>query len=74
VWCVCGVVCAMRGGLVAPGNWLIMGASDPPELTSIYYEVLAMNSELTNLIRRLSKEQSRLNAQLSMFVHKRDAF
>lgn len=54
-----------RAGLLESGIWVMMGACEPPQLTAIYYEVLAMNSELTNLIRRLSKDQARLTNKLN---------
>jgi hypothetical protein len=54
-----------RAGLIQVGVWVMMGACEPPQLTTIYHEVLAMNSELTNLIRRLSKDQARLTSRLN---------
>jgi hypothetical protein len=41
---------------------------EPPQLTAIYHEVLSINSELTNLIRQLNKEQARLAAQIERLL------
>jgi hypothetical protein len=41
-----------------------VASRDSPQLTALYHEVLAMNNELTNLIRQISKEQARLITQL----------
>ncbi len=62
------VMINVRAGLSDNGNWLLVGTCESPQLTALYHEVLAMNSELTNLIRQLSKEQARLNEQLSRLL------
>lgn len=59
----------MRGGAVDRERILLVGACEPPQLTAIYHEVLAINSELTNLIRQLSKEQARLSARLERLLN-----
>lgn len=66
------IACNIRGGKELAGYWIIIGACEPPELTAIYYEVLAMNSELTNLIRQLSKEQARLMTRLNELLQRKD--
>ncbi len=59
---------SMRGGNMSPDAWMLVGACEPPQLTSIYHEVLAINSELTNLIRQLSKEHARLAEQVGRLL------
>jgi hypothetical protein len=59
----------LRAGLCDQGQWLLVGTCESPQLTALYHEVLAMNSELTNLIREMSKEQARLSDQLSHLLH-----
>jgi hypothetical protein len=54
----------MRAGTCDQHTWLFVGTCESPQLTALYHEVLAMNSQLTNLIRQLSKEQARLHGQL----------
>ncbi len=54
----------VRGGATGDGSWLLVGSRESPQLTALYHEVLAMNSELTTLIRQISKEQARLIQQL----------
>lgn len=66
------VLINVRAGILEPGCWMIMGACEPPQLTAIYYEVLAMNSELTNLIRQLSKEQARLTTRLNSVLQQNE--
>lgn len=61
----------VRAGVIAEDQWLIVGACEPPQLTAIYYEVLAMNSELTNLIRQLSKDQARLSTHLNRLLQEK---
>lgn len=56
------LLAGMRGGRLPEGGWMIMGASEAPRLTALYYEVLAINTELTNMIRELIREQSNLSA------------
>jgi hypothetical protein len=56
---------SLRGGKLAGGWWLFVGACEPVQLTMIYHEVLAINSELTNLVRQMTKDRSRLANQLS---------
>jgi len=55
----------MRGGLTEQGEWLLVGTYESPQAQALYHEALAMNSELTNLIRQLNKEHARLSSQLS---------
>lgn len=59
------VLLHMRGGLTEQGEWLLVGTYESPQAQALYHEVLAMNSELTNLIRQLNKEHARLSNQLS---------
>jgi hypothetical protein len=59
------VLLHVRGGLTEQGEWLIVGTYESPQAQALYHEVLAMNSELTNLIRQLNKEHARLSNQLS---------
>jgi hypothetical protein len=59
----------LRGGALDQTLHMIVGAFESPQLTAIYHEVLAINSELTNLIRQLSKEQAHLSAQLDRLLH-----
>jgi hypothetical protein len=54
----------LRAGRLEHGGWLFVASRDSPQLTALYHEVLAMNNELTNLIRQISKEQARLITQL----------
>jgi hypothetical protein len=58
------VLLQVRGGWLASGQWLFVGSNDLLNFSDVYYEVLAINSEMTNLIRQLSKDQARLNSQL----------
>jgi hypothetical protein len=58
----------MRAGRWQPQSWLLVGMCDSPQLTALYHEVLEMNSELTNLIRQLSQEQSRLSGEVSRLL------
>lgn len=62
----------MRAGALSPDYCVLIGGYEPPQLTTLYHEVLAINSELTNLIRQLSKEQARLGSQIErlMSIHK----
>ncbi len=59
----------LRGGVLDQKLWMLVGAFESPQLVAIYHEVLAINSELTNLIRQLSKEQAHLSAQLDRLLH-----
>jgi PAS domain-containing protein len=54
---------SMRAGRSEHGTWLLVGMCESPQFTALYHEVLSINSQLTNLVRHLSKEQSqsRLN-------------
>lgn len=58
----------MRAGRWQTHHWLLVGMCDSPQLTALYHEVLEMNSELTNLIRQLSQEQSRLSSEVSRLL------
>jgi len=58
------VLLQARGGWLASGHWLFVGSNAMLNFSDVYYEVLAINSEMTNLIRQLSKDQARLNSQL----------
>ncbi|MFP4438316.1 MAG: hypothetical protein ACLFVO_13805 [Chloroflexaceae bacterium] len=57
-----------RGGPLEQGGWLIVCGCEPPYMMALYHEVLAMNSELTNLVRELSKKQSVLTNQLTQLL------
>jgi len=57
-----------RGGPLKQGGWLIVCGCEPPHMMALYHEVLAMNSELTNLVRQLSKEQSVLTNRLTRLL------
>lgn len=54
----------LRGGRRREGGWLIMGAVESPRLSGLYHEVLALNKELTELIRQLTRQQAELNHKL----------
>jgi hypothetical protein len=58
----------MRGGALPAGGWLLMGGSEPGGITRLYQEVLALNSELTDLIRKLTREQAALSAQVQRLL------
>lgn len=58
----------LRGGRSPAGGWVIMGASEPPHLTALYHEVLGLNTELTDLIRDLTRQQAGLSAQLACLL------
>lgn len=58
----------VRAGRCQQQQWLFVGTYESPQFTALYHEVLAMNSELTNLIRQLSKEQARLSNQLARLL------
>jgi len=62
----------IRGGVMDTGEWLLVGTCEPPQLTTIYYEVLAINSELTNLVRRLSKDLAMLNSRLARLLQEQE--
>lgn len=68
------VLFSTRGALYEPGKWLLVGTYESPQLTALYHKVLAMNSELTNLIRQLSKEQVRLNREVMRLLEKQEHF
>ncbi len=55
------LLAGLRGGRLPEGGWMILGSSELPHLTSLYHEVLSLNTELTNLIRDLTREQAALN-------------
>jgi len=59
---------SIRSGRIEDNTWLLVGTIESPQLTAIYQEVLAINSELTNLIRQLSKEQAKLTDQLTRLL------
>lgn len=63
---------SVRGGLLEQDVWLLVGGCEPPQLTTIYHEVLAINTELTNLIRQLSKEQARLTSQVNRLLDSKE--
>lgn len=54
----------IRAGALSPDYRVLIGGYEPLQLTTLYHEVLAINSELTNLIRHLSREQARLSNQI----------
>jgi hypothetical protein len=54
----------VRGAALERGGWLLVGGNDASRLTAFYHEVLAINNELTNLIRQLSKDQARLKGRI----------
>jgi hypothetical protein len=58
----------VRAGFWQPGRWLLVGMCESPQLTALYHEVLAMNTELTNMIRELCREQARLSSQVSRLL------
>lgn len=62
------LLAGLRGGRTHEGGWMIMGAGETPRLTALYYEVLALNTELTNMIRGLIREQADLNSTVSRLV------
>lgn len=59
---------SMRGGSTGGGQWLLVGSHESPQLTVLYHEVLAINSELTNLVRQLSKEQAQLTSRIETLM------
>jgi PAS domain-containing protein len=62
------VLLHVRGGMTEQGEWLLVGTYESPQSQALYHEVLAMNSELTNLICQLNKEHARLSSKLSELV------
>ncbi len=58
----------MRGGLFSQEKLLLVGSCEQQHLMGVYNEVLAINSELTNLIRQVSKEQARLTTRLTRLI------
>lgn len=58
----------MRSGLFSQEKLILVGTCDQPHLMGVYNEVLAINSELTNLIRQVSKEQARLTTRLTKLI------
>ncbi len=59
---------SIRAGALSPDYRVLIGGYEPPRLTTLYHEVLAINSELTNIIRQLSKEQARLRDQIERLI------
>jgi hypothetical protein len=59
---------SVRGGATDDGQWLLVGSHESPQLTVLYHEVLAINSELTNLVRQLSKEQAQLTSRIETLM------
>lgn len=58
----------VRMGFSTRGYWLVVGTHESPQLSALYHEVLAMNTELTGMIRELSREQVRLSNQVSRLL------
>lgn len=65
---------SVRAGWCDQQTWVLVGTREPPHATALYHKVLAMNSELTNLIRQLSKEQARLNVELLRLAETQEQF
>jgi hypothetical protein len=60
----------MRGGRLPDGGWMIMGSGESPRLANLYHEVLAINTELTNLIRELTREQAVLTGTINRLLER----
>ncbi|RRR69484.1 MAG: hypothetical protein EI684_15545 [Candidatus Viridilinea halotolerans] len=58
----------LRGGKLPNQGWLIMGGGEPSGISNLYHEVLALNIELTTLIRKLSREQTVLNDRIQRLL------
>ncbi|PDW02002.1 hypothetical protein [Candidatus Viridilinea mediisalina] len=58
----------IRGGKLPGRGWLIMGGGEPSGISNLYHEVLALNIELTTLIRKLSREQTVLNDRIQRLL------
>lgn len=58
----------LRGGRLPKRGWLIMGGGEPSGISNLYHEVLALNIELTTLIRKLSREQTILNERIERLL------
>jgi hypothetical protein len=64
---------SLRGGRLPEGGWMIMGSSDSPRLTALYHEVLSINTELTNVIRQLTREQAALVSSINQLIESQRA-
>jgi hypothetical protein len=47
---------------------MIMGSGESPHLTSLYHEVLSINTELTTLVRELTRERTALTRTVSRLL------
>ncbi|MFV9506612.1 MAG: hypothetical protein AB4911_18840 [Oscillochloridaceae bacterium umkhey_bin13] len=54
----------LRAGALEGGGWVIMGGGEPTGMHRLYHEVLALNTELTDLVRKLTREQAALSEQV----------
>lgn len=52
---------AIRAGALQGGGWVLMGGSEPTGVYRLYQEVLALNTELSDLVRKLTREQAALS-------------
>lgn len=62
----------LRGGALPAGGWLLMGGGEPSGISRLYQEVLALNTELTDLIRKLTREQAALSAQVQRLLDRQE--
>lgn len=62
----------LRGGRIGEGGWLLMGNGEPPRLTGLYHEVLALNTELTDLVRTLTREHAALAQQIERLMQEKE--
>jgi hypothetical protein len=62
----------LRGGALPAGGWLIMGGGEPSGLSRLYKEVLALNTELTDLVRKLTREQAVLSEQVRRLLEREE--
>lgn len=62
-----------RGGRSADGMLLVAARNEVGRLSTLYYEALAINDDLTALARRLTRENTALAARLAALEQERSA-
>lgn len=67
------VLASLRGARLPGGGWVIVGGGESPRLTQLYHEVLALNRELTDLVRQLTREQAALAATVNRLLQSQEA-
>jgi hypothetical protein len=55
----------LRGARLPDGGWMIMGSGESSRLMGLYHEVLSLNTELTNLIRQLTRDKAALTRSVN---------